>query len=317
MKKSLLIAVFFLCAMCLNPLPVRAEAGRPQMTVLYASYLDFLMDLPIAIEEGYFRELGLDLKALDIPASPTRNAMLAKEEMDGAFLPSQAALTFVEKGLKLTMVSGIGNRGFDFAVLSDSPIKSIEDFHGKTIASVPNPSNPRLALDYDMKRLGIAAEVLSTKTDADRLSMLLSRQVDVALSSPAIEARLGDDIRLVHTTSTSKYLWNSCGWFFKPEYIEKNREAVRLFVAGLEKARKLIHDNPQRAIEIYSKYNRLKDDDYKKPFILAEFDVPAKVYGYGLRKTYEMMREFDLLRGEIDIDAMLTGDFAAMVAGDY
>lgn len=307
-----------LFAICwLSATPASHAEVKPRMTVLYASFLDFLMDLPIAIEEGYFEELGLDLKAVDIPASPTRNAMLVKEEVDGAFLPSEAALTFVAKGLKLTMVSGIGNRSFDFAVLANSPIKGLADFQGKTVASVPNPSNPRLALDYDMQRLGITAEVLSTKTDADRLSMLLSRQVDVVLSSPAMEARLGDDLRLVHTASTSKYLWNSCGWFFKAEYIEKNREAVKLFVAGLEKARKLINDTPQRAIEIYAKYNRLKDQDYRKPFVLAKFDVPAKVYAYGLRRTCTMMREFGLLQGEIDVDAMITDDFAAPVDGDY
>ncbi len=314
--KRLLTALLFFATCWASAAPASAVEAKPRMTVLYASFLDFLMDLPIAIEEGYFQELGLDLEALDIPASPTRNAMLVKEEVDGAFLPSQAALTFVDKGLKLTMVSGIGNRSFDFAVLADSTIKSLADFQGKTVASVPNPSNPRLALDYDMKQHGVTAEVLSTKTDADRLSMLLSRQVDVVLSSPAMEARLGDDLRLVHTASTSKYLWNSCGWFFKAEYIKKNREAVKLFVAGLEKARKLIRDNPQRAIEIYSKYNRLKDDDYKKPFVLAEFDVPAKVYGYGLRRTYDMMREPGMLQGEIDVDAMITGDFAAVVEGD-
>lgn len=319
MKKNLITAVLVLFVTYFaGHSPAQAEAGaKPHMTVLYASFLDFLMDLPIAIEEGYFKEVGLDLVALDIPSSPTRNTMLVKQEVDGSFLASSAALTFADKGMALTMVSGIGNRGFDFAVPADSPIKSIKDFQGKTIASVPNPSNPRLALDYDMKQLGITAEILNTKTDADRLSMLLSHQVDIIFSSPAIEARLGDDIRLVHSTSTSKYLWNSCGWFFKPEYIANNPEAIKLFVAGLEKARKLIRDNPQRAIEIYSKYNHLKDDSYKKPFVLSQFDVPAKVYGYGFKKTYAMMLEFGLLQNEIDIDSMMTGDFATFVESDY
>ena len=271
----------------------------------------------IAVEKGYFKQLGLDLEAVNIPNPATRNSLFPKKEINGAFLPSQTALMFVEKGIDVIMVCGIGNRTFDFAVLTDSPIKSIKDFDGKTIANTFNTSNPWFALDYDMNKAHVKAKVLFTKTASDRLSMLMSGNVDVILSNPSTEARLGDGLRIVHTCSTSKYLWNSCGWWFKPDYIKENPEAVRKFVKGLAMARKLIIENPQEAIAIFSKYNKLNDGSFKKPFVLPQFDNPPVVYTYGLQKTYGIMRDYGRIKKNIDPGSLVDDRFAKSLKTPY
>jgi NitT/TauT family transport system substrate-binding protein len=292
-------------------------AEREKVKILYASYLDFLMDFPVAIEKGYYDQLGLDVEAVDIPNSPTRNSLVPQPDVNGAFLPSETALTMIDKGLDLVMVAGIGNRTFDYGVLAKSPIKNIRDFAGKTIASVPPPSNPRIALEYDLAEQGIKANIISAATDADRLSMLVSGKVDVIFSSPPIEARLGDDIRLVYTASSSKYLWNSCGWWFKPDFVKAHPEAVRKFVQGLGMARTLILKNPDEAIKVYSKYNKLQDSSYKKPFVLPKFDNPPVIYTYGLEKTYRLIKEHRELKREIDAQKLVDGRFAKSLTEPY
>ena len=294
-----------------------SAAGREKAKIIYTSYLDFLMDLPIAIEKGYFNDSGLDLETVDIASGPTRNSLLPQEDMHGAFLPSETVLTLIDKGLDLVMVSGIGNRTFDFAVLAKSPVKSLRDFEGKTIAIVPKPSNPRLALEYDLDQNHIKSNLVTTTTDADRLSMLLSGKVDIIFSSPPTEARLGDDIRIVHTATTSKYLWNSCGWWFKPDFINKHPEAVRKFIQGLAMARQIIINNPAEAVRIYSKYNKLTDDSYKKPFVLPKFDTPPVIYTYGLERTYMVMKDYKLLKKDIDTSKLVDGRFAKSLTASY
>ena len=315
-KHWLGLAVAAMVAVLVFPGNSRA-AEREKVKIIYASFLDFLMDLPIAIEKGYFDKLGLDVEAVDIPNSPTRNSLVPQQDINGAFLPSETALTMVDKGLDLVMVSGIGNRTFDYAVLAKSPIKSIKDFAGKTIASVPAPSNPRIALEYDLAGQGIKANIISVATDADRLSMLISEKVDVIFSSPPIEARLGDDIRVVYTASSSKYLWNSCGWWFKPDFIKAHPEAVRRFVQGLAMARTLIAKNPDEAITVYSKYNKINDASYKKPFVLPKFDNPPVIYTYGLEKTYRMIKDHRELKREIDTSKLVDGRFAKSLTAAY
>jgi ABC-type nitrate/sulfonate/bicarbonate transport system substrate-binding protein len=292
-------------------------AEREKVKIIYASFLDFIMDFPIAIEKGYFKELGLDVEAVDIPNSPTRNSLVPQQDVNGVFLPSETALTMIDKGLDLVMVSGIGNRTFDYAVLAKSPIKSIKDFQGKTIANVPAPSNPRIALDYDLAELGIKANIVTVGGDADRLSMLVSGKVDVIFSSPTIEARLGNDIRVVHTATTSKYLWNSCGWWFKPDFIKAHPEAVRKFLQGLSMARKLIKENPTEAIKVYSKYLNLQDSSYKKPFVLPKFDNPPVIYTYGLERTYRLIKDHRGLKKDIDTSKIVDGSFAKSLTAAY
>ncbi|WP_300455093.1 ABC transporter substrate-binding protein [Desulfobacula sp.] len=316
-KSSRTVLIVFLIVSFILTAGNGLAQSNDKMKITYASFLDFLMDLPIAIEMGYFNDLGLELEALDIASSPTRNGLLPKQDINGAFLPSQTALFYAEKGIHMVMVCGIGNRTFDFAVRSDSPIQNISDFEGKTIASVHNPSNPRLALDYDMDQAGVKANVIATKSAADRLSMLMSGKVDVIMSAPSTEARLGDGIRIVHSCSTSKYLWNSCGWWFKPDYIKAHPEAIEKFVKGLSMAREMIINDPKKAIKVFSKYNKLNDAGFKKPFELPQFDNPPAVYAYGLNKTYVMMKDYKILKTNLDIDHMVNSRFAKVLSQDY
>ncbi|MDQ7783118.1 MAG: ABC transporter substrate-binding protein [Desulfomonilaceae bacterium] len=296
---------------CLLISQVIYASERDKMKVVYASYHDFCMDVPIAIEKGYFDLLGLDFEPVDIASAPTRISLLPREDIDGTFLPSSTALFVVEKGIDLVLICGIGNRSFDYAVLKDSPIKDIQDFAGKKIANLAKPSNPWLALEYDLAANGVKGHsVISTGDDADRISMLLSGNVDVAMSSPLMEAKLGDQIRVVHSCSTSKYLWNSCGWFFKRDYIRKHPEAVKKFVQGLAMARKIIHENPDEAIKIYSKYNKMDQSSFKKLFQIASFDNPPVIYVYGLQETHRMMQQFNLLKTKLDVTNHVNGQFA-------
>jgi ABC-type nitrate/sulfonate/bicarbonate transport system substrate-binding protein len=316
-RKSVWFAFVAICV-CLLCWQAAFAAERDKMKVIYASYLDFCMDVPIAIEKGYFEQLGLDFEPVDISSAPTRLSLLPKEEIDGTFLPSSTALFLVEKGIDLILVCGIGNRTFDYAVLKDSPVRDIKDFDGKKIANLAKPSNPWLALEYDLAANGVKGHtVIATGDDADRISMLVSGNVDVAMSSPAIEAKLGDQIRIVHSCSTSKYLWNSCGWFFKRGYMQKHPEAIRKFVQGLSMARKIINDDPAEATKIYSKYNKMDQSAFKKPFQLASFDDPPVVYAYGLQETLRIMQDFKLLKTEINVANHVSSEFAKPLDSRY
>ena len=310
------LAVLAVIGSLLSPGSVSADT-REKAKIIFVSNAEFQMDFPIAIEEHYFDKLGLDVEAIDVLDGPTRYSLTPRADINGVFLSSDSALTMIDKGLDLVMVCGIGNETFDFAVLATSPIKSIKDFEGKTIANTSPPSCPRLGLDYDTAEQHIKATTISTQTPPDRISMLVSGRVDVILSSPATAAVLGNRIRVVHTVTTSKYLWNSCGWWFKPDFIKTHPDAVRRFVQGLAQARKLINENPNEAIRVYAKYNKLKNDAFKSPFKLPQFDNPPVIYTYGLEQTYRIMKKFGALKRDIDTSKLVDGRFAKSLTAPY
>ena len=317
LKQCIYLTFVTLVLLCLSLPALSRAAGTDKMKVIHTWTFDFLMDFSIAYEKGYFKELGLDIEPVHAESTVTRASLVPKSDIDGAFLSSCNALKLIDKGVPLVQVAGIGNRTFDYAVVKDSPIKSLKDFQGKKVANVPKPSSPWIVLEKDLRNENIKVEHLSVGKDMERVSMLLTGQVDVILVHPTTEARLGDQIRVAHRATTSKYLWNSCGWWFKPEYVKAHPQAIEKFVKGLAKARKLIQERPQEAIDIYSKYRRVNDKSFKKPFVLAQFDYPPVIYTYGLQQTYKIMRDFNMVKKEIDINKIVDGRFAKSLTEPY
>lgn len=291
---------------------------RVKMKLVFSPTLDFLMDCSIAIEKGYFDELGLDLDYVTVKGSSTTIiGTLLLKEVNGVFLASPSALTAIDKGVDIVHISGIGNRQFEYAVLSKTPYTTLNDLKGCKIGNTRGPSGPWLALMYDLDHMGVQADAVEIDTGGDRISALLTGHVDASLMSPQFKALYGDKVRTVHIASSSKYIWNSCGWWLKREFLDQHPEAAERFVNGLAKARKLINTNADEAVAIFSKYGKIRDDKFIEPFQLAQFDDPPVVYQYGLQKTIEIMNEYKLLDNAITAENIVDGRFAAVIDKDY
>ncbi len=289
-------------------------AEREKMKMVFSPDLDFLMDASIAIEKGYFDQLGLEFDYVTVNGgSVAIIATLPQKDINGVFLASPTALNAINKGIDLVQVSGIGNRTFDYAVLKDSPVKSLKDLEGKTIANTPKPSGPWLALKYDLEKFNVKAEIVEMMTDGDRFSALLTGHVDACGSSPQAEALYGDQIRIIHSCTMSKHIWNSCGWWIKREFLTANPEAVNRFVKGLAMARKFINEKPDEAITIFSKYGKIRNNKFKKPFVLAQFDNPPAIYAYGLGKTNEILQQYGLINIKMDVSNIIDNRFSVII----
>jgi ABC-type nitrate/sulfonate/bicarbonate transport system substrate-binding protein len=115
----------------------------------------------------------------------------------------------------------------------------------------------------------------------------------------------------------SKYIWNSCGWWFKPEFIKEYPEAIKRFVEGLAMARTFISENYDESINILAKARFIDLAKMKTPIKLPQFDNPPVIYKYGLEKTAEIMVDYGLLRTMPKIDDYVDGRFAKAIVTDY
>ena len=90
----------------------------------------------VAIDQGYFKELGLNIDMEPGPVDAFACTKFVDQKKGDVGEPSPGVLTAsVEQGMDVIMVYEmmLGNV-FDFAVRKDSPIKSVQDLAGKTIA---------------------------------------------------------------------------------------------------------------------------------------------------------------------------------------
>jgi len=316
MKKMFVASLLTTVLLCFAGL-VQAEEVREKMKLVFSPY-DFTLDVVIALEKGYFKQVGLDVEPVSIDGgTPAIISTLHRGEIDGCFIASSGALMSIDKGIPLVQVSGIGNQGFTYYALKDSAINSLADFEGKIIGNVPKPSGPWLALKYDLDHGKINPRLIEMRTENIRFSSLMAGQADAVSGSPYWQSVFGDEIKLVHTCTLSKYIWNSCGWWFKPEYIKEHPEAIRRFVEGLVMARTFIDENYDESIAVLAKARFIDLAKMKTPIKLPQFDNPPVIYKFGLQKTAEIMLEYGLLQSMPKIDDYVDDRFAKAIESDY
>jgi len=93
-------------------------------------------NLWVAIEMGYFKELGLDVVMEPGPGEAFAPTKFVDQKQADVGYPSPGILTSsVDTGMDVIMVYEMMiDQVFGFAVRKDSPIKSIKDFPGKTMS---------------------------------------------------------------------------------------------------------------------------------------------------------------------------------------
>lgn len=313
--KKLLCGLLVLGA-CLFSVP-GYSSETDAIRMVYSAY-DFTLDFQVAIEKKFFDKVGLDLTPVTIQGgSANIISTLHKGEVSGCFLASSSALVAQGKGIPLVQVAGIGIQSFDFYTLKDSPIHSIEDFEGKKIGTFPKPSGPWLALQADLDTYGIDAQVMFMKSYSSMLSSVLTGQLDAGVFVSYVLASNPDTLKKVHTSTISKYLYNSCGWWFKPEFIQAHPRAVEKFVKGLTLGREFIRDHRKKAVDILVKNTKLNPADFKGELSLPHFDLPVTIYQYGLEKTNDIIMKYGLTDKKVDTASMVEPRFAKVVDQPY
>lgn len=107
-------------------------------------------NLWVAMELGYFKELGLDVTMEPGPIDPFAVTKFVDQGQADIGYPSPGILTAsVEQGMDIICAfEMIGTQVFDFAVTKDGPIQDLKDIAGKTMAQswpgVENIINPML-----------------------------------------------------------------------------------------------------------------------------------------------------------------------------
>ena len=317
MKKVLLLAL----AACLALAPLSALAAgdkkMDEMRIVFTPY-DFLLDFMVAMDQGFFTKAGLKVNPVTVQGgSANIISTLNRGEVDGCFLASSSALVARSRGIDLVQVAGIGVQEFDFYAKADSPVNSLKDLDGKKLATFPKPSGPWLAIQYDIDQSGIKPKVIYMKSYNVMLSSVLNGQIDAATFNPYVIAKIPGQLKKVHTSTISKYLYNSCGWWAKESFIKAHPKAVEKFIKGMTLAREFIRDHKPEAVKILAKYTKLDLKQLKGELKLPRFDLPVTIYEYGLKKTNDILMKYKLMDKKLDVTKMVEPRFVKVVKKPY
>ncbi len=288
-----------------------------ELVTLKISLQPYISQAPvfIALEEGYFREQGLDIEFVEIKGSEQSVPALARGYLDvGTHATGSSLFAAVSKGLKIKVVGDKvhlekGINYFSIIARKDlydsGKLTTIEQLRGKKVALLPIPvwgyvyeeilRAGNLTLDdIEIVRIPSSARIEAFKTGAiDAASMVepLLTQLET----------LEYAVRLVNVENFFPN-YQVASVIFGPNLTEKNPEAGKKFmIAYLKGVRQYNKGKTERNLKIFQKYTGLDMD------ILQRMNLPA-ISSYGYVNTESILACQDWVYEKGFIDSKVTAD---------
>jgi NitT/TauT family transport system substrate-binding protein len=137
---------------------------------------------------GIFKKHGLILEILYTSGSgETLQAVISGGVEVGSTIGTMGALSAYSKGAPIRIVGAETTGGADFwYVPASSPIKTMKDTDGKTIAYSTNGASTHGVVLSFVKELNLKAKPIATGNPAATLTQVMTGQVDVGWASAAV-----------------------------------------------------------------------------------------------------------------------------------
>jgi NitT/TauT family transport system substrate-binding protein len=153
---------------------------------------------------GIFKKHNIELEMLYTQGGgETQQAVLSNSVDLGVAVGIMGALSAYSKGAPIRIIGAETTGGQDlfWYVKADSPIKTLKDFDGKTVAYSTNGSSTHGVVNAYIKENGIKPRATATGGPAPTLTQVMSGQIDVGWSAPPFGLQQLDkkEIRVIAT----------------------------------------------------------------------------------------------------------------------
>lgn len=275
-----------------------------------------------AVEKGYFKEAGLDVEPIKFAgAQQIMEAMLAGRCDGSANGTGSANLAVGEMAQPGTFKifcanpSNVKNVLDEFLVPAASTVKSIAELKGKRVASGPGIQNVTLAKAV-LERAGATGATVMELPIGQHVAALAAGQVDAVytLEPTGTIGRLNGTTRMIESGVIAKYVLGDpmAPWFggsasLKSEFVQKNPEVTRKFIAAYGKGVALVRSNPAEARQYLKGYTAI-EGPLTSEVPLAAYtmynEFTAKDIAY-FQKFFDLFSDKGVFPSRVLVDGML------------
>jgi NitT/TauT family transport system substrate-binding protein len=234
-------------------------AARPAFAadtekVVVAQAFQSLLYLPlyVGIDKGYFAKHGVEVTK--VTAGSGANG-IAQVLAGSATFSLQDPMTMVLANIKgasmKTVASCVDGVPAWIVVMKDSPITTIADLKGKTIATAIPPSTSTYLLQRLLQSKNIAATTQTVLLGTETAPLLAGKVEAAAVYEPYLEDAITQGARVLYEFSSAAqggYAFSSFDALTST--IKARPQAVQAFVAGIDEAIKAIGKDPQTATDV-------------------------------------------------------------------
>lgn len=278
----------------------------------------------VALEKGYFKDAGLDLKIQTPPDPAAPLKLLAAGKTDLAISYEPELLLAREKGLKLVSVGAIVQKPLTSIIsLGDKNIKKPSDLAGKTVgtAGIPYQSD---YLKTVLKQANVDPKsVKEVNVGFNLVPAMLSDKVDATLGAfwnyEGVElAQAGKKPNIIRIEQAGVPSYDELIVVARKADTQKNGARVRRFLQALTRGYQATRKNPDSAVDALVKAN----PDLKRKLQLASVEATLPVFfptsdskPFGFQNDIEWARygswmyQQKLLKSEPIANRALTNEF--------
>jgi len=258
-------------ALLASPAIVRAQSA-PKLRIGFwpvAAGLPFFA----AVEKGYFKEAGLDVEPLKFAgAQQVMEAMLSGRSdgsSNGTGSANLAIGEIAQPGLFKIFCTNPSNAKFvldEFITGKDSAIKTMADLKGKKVASGPGIQNVTLCKTM-LERAGATGATVSELPIGQHVASLVAGQVDACytLEPTGTIGRMNGTTRVIEAGVVAKYIlgdpmapWHGGAASLTSEFIKKNPDAAKKFIAAYTRGVELVRTKPEEARQFMKGYTAIE-----------------------------------------------------------
>ncbi len=261
MKKIVVLALIFsLLVLSLCSCAKKEEEGMTSITLNEVAHSIFYAPQYVAIEKGYFKEEGLDVKLVNGSGADNVMTAVLSGEADIGFMGSEASIYVFNEGSgeKIVNFAQLTQRAGNFLVARTAD----EDFtwdklKGKTVLAGRKGGMPQMVFEYILKKnnmdpqkdlkmvqnidFGLTAEAFASgqgdySVEFEPFAASLEKE-----KKGVVVASLGVDSGMVPYTAYSA----------KESYIKKNADTIQKFTNALQKGMDFVKSHtPQEIAEV-------------------------------------------------------------------
>lgn len=141
--------------------------------------------IPLGVDAGIYKKHGIDIQVLWTQGAGESQQVLLSRSVDIALAGTLGAFAIYAKGAPIRIIAAEATGAADFwYVRADSPVKSIKDFAGRTVAFSTNGASTHMMALGLIKQAGVTARPVATGGPPATLTQVMSGQIDVGWSAP-------------------------------------------------------------------------------------------------------------------------------------
>jgi NitT/TauT family transport system substrate-binding protein len=232
---------------------------------------------------GFFKKRGLALEVLYTQGSgETQQAVISGSIGIGVGLGTTSVMAAFAKGAPIRVVGNASTGSSEYwYVRAESPVHTMKDAAGKTVAYSTTGSSSHLEVLAFLKYYGIEAKPVATGGTAATFTQVMSGQVDVGWASPpfGLDAARQGKIRIIargnelpyFRDQTIRLIVANAGW------LGANRDVAARFIQAYRDTLEWMYGDPA-ALEAYAKFSgapvaiarQVRDEFYPKDGLMVD-----------------------------------------------